>query len=254
MTWPHRQQPGGTPATGSLDRHELGDGAAVEAYLAEIAAALPGPARSHADIMAELRAGLLDAADAHRSAGLPAVAAARAAVSEFGRPEQVAAGFRAEIAARHARRLSASLVAGGPLVGLLWVAAALASHLGLHAAPPWHWPDLPPLLGLGIRLVLVAIVAAAWAALLGIAATGRLTRWLPARPRQGPTVAVIAGFGAAGADLVLLALVAGLLALSPGKLAPLPIALAAAASLTRLTLAARAARRCLAIRATLTGP
>jgi hypothetical protein len=249
---PDHHQPAGSPATGLPDRQQPGGRAAVEVYLAEIAARLPGPARSHVEIVAELRAGLLDAADAHRSAGLPAAAGAQAAISEFGAPEQVADGFRAEIAARHARRLSASLVACGPLVGLLWVAAAFASHLGLHLAPPWHWPDLPPLLDVGIRLVVVAIVAAAWAALLGIAATGRLTRWLPARPRHGPTVAVIAGFGAASADLILLAVVAGLLVLAPGKLAPLPIALAAAASLTRLTLAARGARQCLAIRATLT--
>jgi hypothetical protein len=251
MSRPHRHQLAGLPETSPADGDQPG-GATVESYLADIAACLPGPPRSHAEIVAELRAGLLDAADAHAAAGLPPAAAARAAISEFGRPEQVADGFRAEIAARHARRLSAGLVAGGPLVGLLWVAAALASHLGLHLAPPWHWPDLPPLLGLGIRLVVIAIVTAAWAALLGIAATGRLTRWLPPRPRQGPTVAVIAGFGAAGADLVLLAVVAGLAALAPGRLAPLPVALAAAASLTRLTLAARAARRCLAIRATLT--
>ena len=251
MSQPGRQHPGGSAAVSRPDRPPPGSSLAVESYLAEIAAHLPGPARSHAEIVAELRSGLLDAADAHRFAGLPPAQADQAAISEFGAPGQVADGFRAEIAARQARRLSAGLVAAGPLVGLLWIAAALASHLGLHLAPPWHWPDLPPLLGAGIRLVVVAIAAAAWAALLGIAATGRLTRWLPARPRHGPTVAVIAGFGAAGADLVLLALVAGLLALAPGKLAPLPIALAAAASLARLTLATRAARQCLATRATL---
>jgi hypothetical protein len=245
-------QPGAAAGMRRRDRLQPGGGPAVETYLAEIASRLPGPARSRAEIVAELRSGLLDAADAHRSAGLPPARAVQAAISEFGGPGEVADGFRAEIAARQARRLSASLVAGGPLVGLLWLAAALASHLGLHLAPPWHWPDLPPLLGVGLRLVTVAIAAAAWAALLGIAATGRLTRWLPARPRHGPTVAVIAGFGAAGADLVLLSLVAGLLAVAPGTLAPLPIALAAAASLARLTLATRAARQCLATRATLT--
>jgi hypothetical protein len=252
MSRPDRHQPGGAPATSRPDRHQPGGSPAVESYLAEIATRLPGPARSHAEILAELRAGLLDAADAHRSAGLAPAAAAGAAIREFGAPGQVADGFRAEIAARQARRLSVRLLACGPLVGLLWIAAALASHLGMHLAAPWHWPDLPAPLITGLRLVVAGIVAAAWAAMLGMAATGRLTRWLPARPRHGPTVAVIAGFGAAGADLVLLSLVAGELALAPGKLAPLPIALAAAASLARLTLATRAAHRCLALRATLT--
>ena len=230
---------------------QSGGGPTVESYLAAITARLPGPARSRAGIVDELRSGLLDAADAHRSAGLPPAEAARAATREFGDPRQVADGFRAEIAARQARRTSISLMAGGPLVGALWVVAALTSHLGMHLGSPWHWPELSPVLTAGIHVVAVVIVAAAWAALAGFAVTGRLTRWLPARPGRGPTVAGIAGFGAAGADLVMLSLLAGQLAIAPGKLSPLPIALAAAASLARLTLATRAAHQCLAIRSAL---
>jgi hypothetical protein len=234
------------------DLRRQGGGPTVESYLAQVTVRLPGPARTHAEIMAELRSGLLDATDAHRSAGLPPAQAALAAVSEFGDPSQVADGFRAEIAARQARRVAVSLLAAGPLVGLLWITAALTSHLGMHLATPGHWPDLSPALRVGIDLVAVVIAAEAWAALLGVAATGRLTRWLPARPRRAPTAAVIAGFGAAGADMVMLSLLAGQLATAPGKLSPLPIALAAAASLARLTLATRAAYRCLTIRAALT--
>ena len=111
------------------------------------------------------------------------------------------------------------------------------------------WPDLSPALSAGIDLAAVVIAAEVWAVLLGIAATGRLTRWLPARPRRAPTAAMIAGFGAAAADLVMLSLLTSQLATAPGKLSPLPVALAAAASLTRLTLATRAAHRSLAIRA-----
>ncbi len=222
-------------------------GLTVESYLAEVSARWPGPARAHAGIVAELRSGLLDAADAHRAAGLPAAQAARAAIAEFGDPGQVADGFRAEIAARQARRVSVGLLASGPLVGLAWITAALASHL----AEPARWPDAAPALRAGLALAAVVIAAEVWAVLLGIAATGRLTRWLPARPRRGPTAAVIAGFGAACADLVMLSLLTGQLATAAGKLAPLPVALAAAASLTRLALASRAAHRCLAIRAAL---
>ena len=148
---------------------------AVESYLAEVAARLPGPARTHAGIVAELRSGLLDATDAHRSAGLPAAQAARAAISEFGDPGQVANGFRAESAARQARRVSISLLATGPLIGTVWITAALASHL----AEPSRWVDASPALRAGLGLVAVAIAAEVWAVLLGVAATGRLTRWLP---------------------------------------------------------------------------
>jgi hypothetical protein len=183
-------------------------GPAVEGYLAEVAARLPGPPRAHAGIVAELRSGLLDATDAHRSAGLPPPRAALAAIREFGDPDQVAGGFRAELAASQARRVAVTLLVTGPLVGLLWIATAMASHLGIHLALPWQRTGPSSGLGMGIRLVAVAVAVTAWAAIFGIATTGRLTRWLPARPRRAPTAAAVAGFGAVSADglgLVLLA-------------------------------------------------
>jgi hypothetical protein len=229
-----------------------GAGPAVERYLAEIAALLPGPRRAHAGIVAELRSGLLDATDAHRSAGLPPAQAALAAIREFGDPARVAAGFKAEVAAGHARRVAAGLLATGPLVGLLWVATAVSGHLGVRAAVPWRWAGQSPGLRVGICLVAVAVGITAWAAVLGIATTGRLSRWLPARPRRAPTAAAVAGFGAVGADGLGLLLLATQLATTSGKLSPVPAAAAVAASLARMTLARRAARRCLAIRASLT--
>jgi hypothetical protein len=241
----------------TADRCPPDAGPTLERYLAEVAARLPGSARPHAEIVAELRSGLLDAADAHRSAGLPPTEATLAAIGEFGDPGDVADGFGAEIAARQARRVSVSLLAAGPLIGLLWLTAAPArapwplGHLGIHPAWPWQWPDLSAALHVGIGLVAVVIAAEVWAALLGVAATGRLPRWLPARPRRAPTAAVVAGCGAACADAVMLSLLAVELAVAPAQLPALPIALAATASLARLTLATRAVHRCLAIRAAL---
>jgi hypothetical protein len=223
-------------------------GQPIEGYLAEVTARLPGPPRARAGIVAELRSGLLDATDAHRSAGRPPAEAALAAVREFGDPAEVAAGFRAELAASQARRVAVTLLATGPLVGLLWIATALASHLG----PLWQWTGLPPGLRAGLPLLAVAVGVTAWAALLGIATTGRLTRWLPARPRRAATAAAVAGFGAVGADGLGLLLLAAQLATAPGRLSPIPAAVAAAASLARIVLAGRGARRCLATRASLT--
>ena len=224
-------------------------GRPFDGYLAELTAQLPGPARARAGIMAELRSGLLDAADAYRSAGLPPAEAALAAVAEFGDPAQVAAGFRAEIAAGQARRVAVSLLVTGPLVGLLWIVTAAASHLS--AGPAWHWAGPIPGLGVGICLVAAAAGVTAWGALAAIAATGRLTRWLPARPRRAPAAAAVAGYGAVCADGLGLALLAAGLATLPGKLALAPAAAAAVASLARLLLAGRAARHCLRLRASL---
>ena len=233
-----------------MSRHgpaEPAGGPAVERYLAEVTARLAGPDRARAGIVAELRSGLLDAADAHRSAGLPPAQAALAAIREFGGPAQVADGFRAEIAARQARRVAVALLVTGPLVGLLWIAAASASHLGLA----WPWAGSPSGFRLGIHLVAIAVGVTAWAGLLGIATSGRLTRWLPDRPRRPPMAAAVAGFAAVGADGLGLALLAAQLATAPGRLSPALAAAAGVASAARLMLAGRAARRCLALRASL---
>lgn len=230
-------------------------GPAVEDYLAQVAGRLPGPGRAHGGIVAELRSGLLDAMDAYQSAGLPADQAARAAIREFGDPDQVAVGFRAEIAASQARRVAVSLLVTGPLVGLLWVATAMASHLGIRFAVPWQQAGLDAGLdaGLGTGLVLVAVAVGvtAWAGAVGITSTGRLTRWLTVPPRLAPTAAAVAGFGAVSADSLGLVLLSVQLAADPGTLSPFPAIAAAAASAARLLLAGRAARRCLALRAVL---
>ena len=226
---------------------EPGAGPAVERYLAEVTARLPGPARAHAGIVAELRSGLMDAQDAQRSAGLPPGQAGAAAISEFGDPAQIADAFRPGLAATQARRVVVMLLVTGPLVGLLWIAEGMAGHLGIHPRLSWQWAGLSP----GFRLVAVAVGVTACAALAGIAATGRLSRWLPAGPRRAPTAAAIAGFGAMGADGLGLALLAAQIGTAPGAISPVLAAVAAAASLARLMLAGRAARRCLATRASL---
>lgn len=227
-------------------------GAAVEAYLRVVAAGLPGPRRARDDILAELRSGLLDAIDARRSAGLPVQVATEAAIGEFGDPRQVALAFRPHLALTQARRTALALAATGPLVGLLWAAAAIASHVTLRHAPPWDWPGAPPLSPAAFPAAAAAILIVVTSTLATIAATGPLTRLLPSSPRTAIATATTAGIGTAAADLALLALLASQLASAPGTLAPLPVAAATAASLARLAFARRAARRCLAVRAALT--
>jgi len=221
---------------------------AVEGYLAEVTARLPGPARARSDIVAELRSGLLDATDAHCCAGLPAAEAVHAAIGEFGDPAEIADGFRTEIAASLARRAAVAVLVTGPLVGVLWIVTAVASHI----APHLQWADLSLGLRVGIALVVIAAGVTACGAIFGIAATGRLTRWLPARPRLAPAAAAVAGFGAVGADALGLALLAVQLVTAAGRLSPGLAAMAAAASIGRVAFAGRAARRCLAIRSSLT--
>jgi hypothetical protein len=223
----------------------------IERYLAAVTARWLGSRKAHSGIVAELRSGLLDATDSYVEAGLPPAEAVQAAIREFGDPCLIADGFRTEIAASHARRVVMVLLVSGPLVGLLWLATAVSSHPAIRVAAFWHWTTLPAGLGAGIQLVAVAVAVTASAGALGIASTGRLTRWLPAAPRRAPLAAAIAGFGAMGADGLGLVLLAAELVVVQGRLPLLPAAVADVASAARLLMARRAACRCLALRASL---
>jgi hypothetical protein len=194
----------------------------------------------------ELEDGLWTATIAHYARGLPPEAAARATVAEFGDPPMVAAGFGLELAAATGRRVGLALLATGPLVGMSWL---------LLAAATWRWTgqEPPAALGLVAALVGLALVVAVPAAVLSVAFSVRLSRWLPTGPKVGATAAAVAASACVAGDLVLLGGLLALAVLAGGVAWPAAL-LAAGASSTRLSLAGRAARRCLAARATLTSP
>jgi hypothetical protein len=217
---------------------------AIESYLAEIAAGLDGPANACREIVAELGAGLADAADAHRYGGLNPAEATFAAIAEFGSPALVADGFRSELAATTARRTALTLITVGLLTSALGNIAAMASHTHLPA-PPWESSTLPAGAWLATLLATVAIAAAIGSHLYALATTGRLTRWLPTRPA---TSAAIAAGCAAAANVAMFTRLTIVAVATPRSLAVLPLAAAGAASLAWLVLAVRGARTCLAVR------
>ena len=217
----------------------------LDDYLGALAARLTGPTRARQTILAELRDGLVEATHARLAGGASQAQAAAAAVTEFGDPATVAAAFTPELAAATARRVALTLIATGPLVGGLWLSVLAPSGLATPAAaPPWQWPIIQAG-GWPARLLLAVIAAAILAAWLTVAATGQLTRWLPARPRLAPTTATFAAAGTGLVDVSLLT--TGALAIPHAAAWP-PVAVAATASLIRCCLASRAARRCLATR------
>jgi hypothetical protein len=183
---------------------------------------------------------------AHHARGLPPQEAAAAAVAEFGDPRTVGTGFGPELAAATGRRVGLALLTTGPLVGMSWL---------LVAATTWRWTgqEPPAALGLVAALVGLALVVAVPAAVASVALSGRLSWWLPTGPQVGATAAAVAVGACVAGDLVLLG---GLLAaaLFAGGVAWPAALLAAGASSTRLSLAGRAARRCVAVRSTLTSP
>lgn len=100
----------------------------IEGYVAGLEAALRGPGRLRADLVAEARHSLIDATEAHQERGLPAGDAARRAIAEFGAYREVVPGYQAELAVAQGRRTA------------LLIALALPA---LTAAAPlmwWHSP------------------------------------------------------------------------------------------------------------------
>ena len=218
----------------------------VAGYLGEVSSRLVGAAAARAAILAELEDGLWTAAVSRQARNLTPVAAARAAVAEFGDPHTVAAGFGPELAAATGRRIGLALVTTGPLVGACWL---------LLAAVTWRWAgqEPPAALGLVAALVGLVLIVAVPAALLSVAVAGRLSRWLPAGPQAAATTAAVAGGACVAGDLVLLAGLLAAMVFAGGVAWPVGL-LAAGASSVRLTLAGRAAHRCLAARAALAWP
>lgn len=212
----------------------------LEQYTAELAAGLAGPRPVRAAIVAEIADGLTETTAAHQRSGLPPAAAARAAVAEFGDAQLIAAGFGPELAADTGRRIGLGLLATGPLVGLAWLGTALASSDTAGISPPAGLLVLAIVFG---AILTVAVPAAG----VSVLATGRVSRWLPIGSATAPTAAGLAAMLCMAVDLLLLV---GLVAWATthGGLAWPPAVLAATASASRLTLAGRAARRCVAAR------
>jgi hypothetical protein len=221
---------------------------AVADYLAAVTTQLPGPPSVRAAVTDELRDGLLEALETHQARGRSQAEATAAAIAEFGDPDTVVAAFGPELGAVQARRVAVGLLVTGPLVGLTWIAAMV-----VNALPPWRHQLIGPWLAL--PLVGLALAVAGPALGLTVAATGRLGRRLSRvvlRATLPPTAAAVAALAAMVADLTLLGIISGHALTSPGSNVWAPVIVAASASLTRVTLAGRAARRCLATRAALT--
>src|SRR5215207_2147111 len=96
----------------------------IEEYLAELARHLP------ADVVDELADGLIETWRHFASSGLAPTSAARAAIAEFGTPEEITRGF---VAQAPGRRTAVLLLASGPLVGVCWGTTLVAAEV-------WTWP------------------------------------------------------------------------------------------------------------------
>jgi hypothetical protein len=207
----------------------------LDGWLERLGAALPVGSQLRGRILDELHDGLHSAVEHRLATGTDPVVAAQAVVADFGDPEVVVASFRGELTAHLARRIGIVLIASGPLVGAAWLAALV---------PPL-WPPRPADLLSAHPLYVGVLAIAIPAALLAVAATGPLGRWLPRHPAHAARAAVVAVTACAAGDGLLLTTLVLTALSTPHTLAWSTALLAAAMSVARLGLATRAAHRCL---------
>jgi hypothetical protein len=221
-----------------LTAGHAGSASAVERYLTELAAQLlPGPRTARIRVLTEIRDGLTETIDSHLADAMPPDVAASTAISEFGDPATVAGSFAEELATASARRAIAAFILTGPLVGIWWL-------LLLHPAP-WRGGVLAALLAIpALPLIPVAIATAAGT----FATTGRLMRWLPeTTATRALTAATAIAALCVAADLTVLGILTTHLVTGRQHPAPL-IAIAATASIMRISAAATAIRSTRALR------
>ncbi len=224
----HRDGSGGGPAPVPAD-------GAIAAHVADLRGLLRGPATLRRDLVAEVRAGLEDAADAHRARG--AADPEAAAVAEFGAVDELAPLFQAELTITQVRRTALVVTVLFPMLLLGW--DLLWSH-GMAWSPGVAPPAAVPVL---VRLQDVASTVVAGIGLILLLAT--LHRWV--RPRL--LAALTATLTLAGAAVCLGTAVAMNLANAPATAAMLATqpaaAPASAASLAAVAVVAKSAIRTL---------
>jgi hypothetical protein len=106
----------------------------IDEYLAALSKELRGPRRRKVDLLAEARDHLSDAAEAFEADGMDRDDAEKHAVADFGTLEEVAPGYRADLAVSQSRRTAVLLFAGLIIQPIVWRQGT------------WSWnsgPDVP---------------------------------------------------------------------------------------------------------------
>ncbi|WBB81486.1 permease prefix domain 1-containing protein [Micromonospora sp. WMMD882] len=155
----------------------------IEAYVAELGGALRGPRASKADLLAEARDGLIDAADAYEDAGLDRPDAERRAVAEFGAVPDIVPDYQTELGLAQGRRTALLIFFVLAAQPVLWRATRrLAGGAGFDSPGYLLVEDVVSWMG----------AATVCAAILVVAAAGYGVRYLGARRRLARVTGVFA--------------------------------------------------------------
>ncbi len=175
----------------------------IETYLSELDRRLTGCAKHKADLLAEARDGLHDAAEAYREGGWSDEDAQRRAVTEFGPADLLARDYQAELGMVSGVRTLWKLVIGVPLMQASWDYARILTF--------GAWTQLSTPTPEWYRVVAHASHGAVFVVpVIGVIAL-LCTRWL-SRRLDGVRLARICGLliaGAVGVNLASVGLLIG---------------------------------------------
>ncbi len=210
---------------------------AVDAFLQAVGARLPGPMRVRGDILAELRDGLIEAADVNQRSGLPREQAVQLALQEFGDPRSLAKSLSPELVSAQGRRIAQALLGAAPIVASLWIVAARSRGTGdvrrLFDSPADH---------IAAAIIIAALIACGtWTFLT----TGGPTRWLVAPARVTLLGASATAAITIVADVAAVTVLGTRLADFPGRIHELALLAAISASGVTALIAGGAIRSCI---------
>jgi hypothetical protein len=209
--------------------------AAVEDYLTILAKDLPGPRGPKAVALEEVRSGLDEAIAERVLRGLPTPLAAKEALEELGSPATVAEAFAPELATAQARHTLFAFLVTGPVVGIWWLLLLPTQVRPLR--PRTLWTAIPALPLLAVAVAVAVVI---------LATTGSLVRWLPeSNPRRALLGAAGIAVGALIGDLSVLTSVAIRLLATDWRPQVMIVSLAVTGSLIRIPCATWALRRSL---------
>ncbi|TQL70818.1 hypothetical protein FB381_4761 [Nocardioides albertanoniae] len=146
---------------------------AVDVYLADLRAAIPGPSWTRRDLLREAGGHLEDATEAYATAGYSTMEAETLALRDFGSVDEVAPGFRDTVAIGAARRTAILLVLVMIPQTVLWDGRIdLGASAGAAAPDGGLFHVLDTLIGyVGTAGTIGAVIA--------LVATAIGQRWLP---------------------------------------------------------------------------
>jgi hypothetical protein len=201
--------------------------APMETYLRDVEGRIPRWRRARRAVLAELADGLCDAAEHYVARGVSPDQAAARAVRDSGPAPVVAQAISEVLSAAQARTTAAALVLTGPVVGMLWLSALVPGR------PPSALLVQRP--GIGLSVAAAALFA-------GLTVLATRFAHLP-NPHLTPArTAAIACAAAALCDVSLIAVAVSALTSHSSQLMS-PLTVAGAASMVRLALTQRVARR-----------